>query len=203
MIQNCFTSASLLFSSPSSTNHFTEYQSTSSSKPLVFQNILHRMQGCCWGEGAGRRRAHSDRALNRQHSSAQALAAISSYTPFLILYSRNHSKVTSFSDPGPRQAPSSRSHLLICYYCQALLPGQSIAEGKDLQQRLFCRQPLPAASASYRAKLIAGVTQIMHSNSSSIVRLWLHQILSQFLCLWQVFTYKISITYNPRSAATM
>lgn len=148
MIQNCFTSASLLFSSPSSTNHFTEYQSTSSSKPLVFQNILHRMQGCCWGEGAGRRRAHSDRALNRQHSSAQALAATSSYTSFLILYSRNHSKVTLFSDPGPRQAPSFRSHLLICYYCQALLPGQSIAEGKDLQQRLLCRQPLPVTGQS-------------------------------------------------------
>lgn len=44
IIQNCFTTAWLLFSSPSSTNHFTEYQITSSSKPLVFQNILHRMQ---------------------------------------------------------------------------------------------------------------------------------------------------------------
>lgn len=57
--------------------------------------------------------------------------------------------------------------------------------------------------ASHRPKLMAGPTQIMHSNSSSIVRLWLHLILSQFSHLWQVFAYKVSITYNPRSATTM
>lgn len=46
--QNWFTIALLLLSHPSPDNHFTEYWNTSSSKSVVFQNILHRMQSFPW-----------------------------------------------------------------------------------------------------------------------------------------------------------
>lgn len=147
------------------------------------------MKGCCWGEGAGRRGAHTDRALRCNTAMPQALQpqAPTRLSSFWLLYSWNHPRVTSFSDLGPPQAPFSSSHLLICYYCPALPPVRA-QSSQACWRKKTCSADHSAGSlccpnriASYRAKLIAGPTGSCNSNGSSIVGLQIHQIPSQFL----------------------
>ena len=100
------------------------------------------LRGGSWKE----RDAHWDATLQCHRPwQPQASTHLSS---FWLLYSRNHPRVTSFSDPGPPQAPFSSSHLLIYYYCPALLPGHStvvsgMLKEKDLQRTPLRGQPLP------------------------------------------------------------
>lgn len=103
---------------------------------------------------------HRDAALQCPRPwQPQALTHCSS---FWLLYSRDHPRVTSFSDPGPPQVPFSSSHLLICYYCWSPVPVRAQLSpacwrkktcSADHSAGSLCR---PGGVASYRAKLIAG-----------------------------------------------